>query len=116
MNGPREELIELLTAHFDRTRGISDDSAEEAREIADLIMASKWPYRQGDLTGTDVADRLGVGLSTINGWRKRYADSSDPFPQPDESAHSRATLAGSPLAQHSSVVSTALNEKRPRAR
>lgn len=81
-------LVTLLTEHFDSTRGLTDDNAEEAEEIADVVLAAGWtsPDRrrtQGHLTMNEIAERLGVGLSTVAGWCTRYADSKDPFPEPD---------------------------------
>jgi hypothetical protein len=38
----RRAVIDLLTDHFDRTRGISDDSTADAEEITDVILAAGW--------------------------------------------------------------------------
>lgn len=36
------------------------------------------------LTSTDVAARFGVSLACVSNWRRRYADTSTPFPAPEE--------------------------------
>lgn len=79
----RAALVKALTGHFDRTQGIS---AEDAREIAEVVIGVGWaPDRraQGYLLASAIADRLGVSLATVVGWYSRYADTDDPFPAPD---------------------------------
>jgi hypothetical protein len=40
----RRAIIDLLTRHFDHTRGISDNSTADAEEITDVIMTAGWDF------------------------------------------------------------------------
>lgn len=35
-------LVDLLTEHYDLTHGVSDDSRDEAQEVAAAVVAAGW--------------------------------------------------------------------------
>lgn len=82
----RAQLVQVLTEFFDTTRGISDDSAAEAAEIANVVIIAGWEQTAsvGVLTRTMLAAKFDVELITVMTWIQTYGpDSSDPFPTPD---------------------------------
>lgn len=94
----RAVLLRDFEDHFRFTADLATDPEELAKQAVAVVELAGWaptPGRAGILTATIIADRLGLGLSTVVTWYTRYGPSSDhPFPAPDSPMGARRWWRG----------------------